>query len=206
MLLQRLPGDPQLDDDAWNRAVHLGSTSPREELLARPVPEAQGALLPGQPVVELTSGNTGTGLAIVCGIKGYPFVAVMSKGNSRERARMMSALGAEVVLVDQLPGSMPGQVSGGDLELVELEAQRIVKERGVSALTSFDWKAIPAPISCTRRLRSSARRKANSTRSVILPALAGLLLGAPPPSRSMSPRSNVSSSSRQARLCWRGSP
>ncbi len=91
--------------------------------------EAQGALEPGQTVVELTSGNTGTGLAIVCAVKGYPFVAVMSKGNSRERARMMSALGAEVVLVDQMPDSAPGQVSGDDLKLVEQETRRIVQER-----------------------------------------------------------------------------
>jgi cysteine synthase A len=91
--------------------------------------EADGALAPGQTVVELTSGNTGTGLAIVCAVKGYPFVAVMSRGNSTERARMMSALGAEVVLVDQLPDSKPGQVSGGDLEFVEQAAQRIVAER-----------------------------------------------------------------------------
>ena len=63
--------------------------------------EAQGLLRPGQTVVELTSGNTGTGLAIVCAVKGYRFVAVMSRGNSVERARMMAALGAEVVLVDQ---------------------------------------------------------------------------------------------------------
>ena len=77
--------------------------------------ESNGELNPGQTVVELTSGNTGTGLAIVCGVKGYPFVAVMSKGNSIERARMMTALGAEVVLVEQLPKSIPGQVSGGDL-------------------------------------------------------------------------------------------
>jgi len=91
--------------------------------------EADGRLRPGQTVVELTSGNTGTGLAIVCAVKGYPFVAVMSKGNSVERARMMAALGAEVVLVDQLPASVPGQVSGGDLELVERETERLVKER-----------------------------------------------------------------------------
>jgi cysteine synthase A len=91
--------------------------------------EAAKVLTPGQTVVELTSGNTGTGLAIVCGIRGYPFVAVMSKGNSQERARMMAALGAEVVLVDQLPGSTPGQVSGADLERVELETQRIVRAR-----------------------------------------------------------------------------
>ena len=63
--------------------------------------ESAGDLQAGQTVVELTSGNMGTGLAIVCIARGYPFVAVMSKGNSEERARMMRALGAEVVLVDQ---------------------------------------------------------------------------------------------------------
>ena len=99
--------------------------------------ETSGKLSPGQTVVELTSGNTGTGLAIVCGIKGYPFVAVMSKGNSIERARMMSALGAEVFLVDQLKTSVPGQVSGGDLELVEQETRRIVKERGAFRADQF---------------------------------------------------------------------
>jgi cysteine synthase A len=92
--------------------------------------EANGTLHPGQTVVELTSGNTGTGLAIVCAVKGYPFVAVMSKGNSEERARMMRALGAAVILVDQLPDSQPGYVSGGDLELVEQATSRIVLERG----------------------------------------------------------------------------
>ncbi len=99
--------------------------------------EAHGLLRAGQTVVELTSGNTGTGLAIVCAVKGYHFVAVMSKGNSRERARMMTALGAEVILVDQLPDSRPGQVSGGDLALVEQAAQRIAKERGAFRADQF---------------------------------------------------------------------
>jgi cysteine synthase A len=39
---------------------------------------------------------------------------------------MMAALGAEVVLVDQQPGSPPGQVSGADLVRVEAETRRIV--------------------------------------------------------------------------------
>ncbi|HLO32528.1 MAG TPA: cysteine synthase family protein [Anaerolineales bacterium] len=99
--------------------------------------EAEGKLSPGQTVVELTSGNTGTGLSIVCAVKGYPFVAVMSKGNSTERARMMKALGAEVILIDQLPGSKPGQVSGGDLALVEEAAQRITKERNAFRADQF---------------------------------------------------------------------
>jgi cysteine synthase A len=102
--------------------------------------ETSGELKSGQTVVELTSGNTGTGLAIVCGIKGYPFVAVMSKGNSMERARMMSALGAEVVLVDQLPESVPGQVSGGDLELVEQRTRKIVIARKAFRADQFRLK------------------------------------------------------------------
>jgi cysteine synthase len=107
--------------------------------------EAEGKLKAGQTVVELTSGNTGTGLSIVCAVKGYPFVAVMSKGNSTERARMMKALGAEVILVDQLPESQPGQVSGGDLALVEQAAQRITKERNAFRADQFhlpeSWRA-----------------------------------------------------------------
>jgi cysteine synthase A len=99
--------------------------------------EAAGKLKPGQTVVELTSGNTGTGLSIVCAVKGYRFVAVMSKGNSMERARMMGALGAEVILVDQLPDSKPGQVSGGDLALVEEAAQRITQERNAFRADQF---------------------------------------------------------------------
>lgn len=99
--------------------------------------EAAGELKVGQTVVELTSGNTGTGLAIVCAVKGYPFVAVMSKGNSIERARMMNALGARVVLVDQHPDSKPGQVSGADLQLVEDETRRIVKELGAFRADQF---------------------------------------------------------------------
>ncbi|MDE2989667.1 MAG: cysteine synthase family protein [Chloroflexota bacterium] len=112
--------------------------------------EASGALRPGQPVVELTSGNAGTGFSIVCAIKGYHFVAVMSRGNSEERARMMRALGAEVVLVDQLPESTPGKVSGADLDLVEAEAQRIVRERGAFRPDQF-------------RLRSNYRAHRDTT-------------------------------------------
>lgn len=99
--------------------------------------EADGSLRPGQTVVELTSGNTGTGLAIVCGIKGHPFVAVMSRGNSPERARMMRALGAEVVLVDQAPDSQAGQVSGADLQLVEEATRQIARERRAFRVDQF---------------------------------------------------------------------
>jgi len=70
-------------------------------------------------------------------VKGHPFVAVMSRGNSAERARMMRALGAEVVLVDQAAESRVGEVSGRDLELVEDAAQRITRERGAFRADQF---------------------------------------------------------------------
>ena len=96
------------------------------------------SLRPGQAVVELTSGNTGTGLAIVCRALGHPFVAVMSRGNTPERARMMRALGAEVVLVDQAPGSPPNQVSGEDLALVERRTSQLVGERQAFRANQFE--------------------------------------------------------------------
>ena len=102
--------------------------------------EKSGDLKPGQTVIELTSGNMGTGLAIVCVVKGFPFVAVMSRGNSEERARMMRAFGAEVVLVDQCPGSKPGEVSGDDLKLVDAETIRLTKERNAFRADQFGHK------------------------------------------------------------------
>ena len=129
-----------LDGRILAKLDYLNPGFSKKDRIARQIvedAEAEGRLKSGQTVVELTSGNTGTGLAIVCGIKGYPFVAVISKGNSMERARMMSALGAEVILVDQLPDSEPGQVSGGDLELVEREVQRIVAERNAFRADQF---------------------------------------------------------------------
>ena len=113
--------------------------SKKDRIALRMIEEAEedGSLSPGQQVVELTSGNTGTGLAVVCAVKGYPFVAVMSRGNSVERARMMEALGAEVVLVDQMDGSSPGHVTGEDLALVEAAAERITRERGAFRADQF---------------------------------------------------------------------
>jgi len=60
--------------------------------------ERRGTLKPGQTVLELTSGNTGIALAMVCAVKGYPFVALMSDSFSIERRKLMRILGARVVL------------------------------------------------------------------------------------------------------------
>jgi cysteine synthase len=76
-------------------------------------------------------------LAVVCGALGHPFVAVMSRGNSVERARQMTALGAEVVLVDQAPDSVPGRVSGADLDRVVQRTGEFVAERDAFEADQF---------------------------------------------------------------------
>ena len=131
------------DGRLFVKLEYLNPGGSKKDRIARQIiedAEADGSLKPQQPVVEMTSGNTGTGLSIVCAVKGYPFIAVMSRGNSQERVRMMRALGAEVVLVDQLPSSIHGQVSGGDLELVNLETTRIEKDRGAFRADQFHHK------------------------------------------------------------------
>lgn len=60
--------------------------------------ERRGVLKPGQTVVEATSGNTGIALAMVCAVKGYPFVATMVETFSIERRKIMRSLGAKVIL------------------------------------------------------------------------------------------------------------
>jgi cystathionine beta-synthase len=60
--------------------------------------ERDGSLRPGGTIVEPTSGNTGTGLAIAARLKGYRVIAVMPDKMSREKIDLLRAYGAEVVI------------------------------------------------------------------------------------------------------------
>src|SRR5215212_9899707 len=60
--------------------------------------ERDGSLRAGGTIVEPTSGNTGTGLAIAARLKGYRVIAVMPDKMSREKIDLLRALGAEVVI------------------------------------------------------------------------------------------------------------
>ena len=145
--LDRLTEAEKVDGRIFAKLDYLLPGFSKKDRAARRIIEdarAAGELRPGQTVVELTSGNMGTGLAIVCALLGHPFVAVMSAGNSAERARMMRALGAEVVLVPQTPGGEPGKVSGADLALVEGEAQRLTKNREAFRADQFERSGNPA--------------------------------------------------------------
>lgn len=87
-----------------------------------------GKLIHGQTVVEMTSGNMGAGLAFVCRMRGNPFIAVMPKGNSLERLKILRAFGAEIVLTDQVDGEI-GRVTGKDINYASLVAKELAQER-----------------------------------------------------------------------------
>lgn len=59
--------------------------------------ETRGLLRPGGTIVEPTSGNTGIALAMVAAVRGYRCIVVMPEGYGHAKARVMKALGAEVV-------------------------------------------------------------------------------------------------------------
>jgi len=75
-----------------------GSIKDRVALRLIEVAERDGRLRPGGTLIEPTSGNTGTGLAIAARLKGYRVIAVMPDKMSREKIDLLRAYGAEVVI------------------------------------------------------------------------------------------------------------
>ena len=75
-----------------------GSVKDRIGLAMIEAAERAGKLKPGGLIVEATSGNTGVGLAIAAAVKGYRCIFTMPDKMSQEKARLLRALGAEVII------------------------------------------------------------------------------------------------------------
>src|SRR3712207_6087948 len=75
-----------------------GSIKDRVAVALIEAAERDGLLKPGGTIVEPTSGNTGTGLAIAARLKGYRVIAVMPDKMSTEKIDLLRAYGAEVVV------------------------------------------------------------------------------------------------------------
>jgi cystathionine beta-synthase len=92
----------RLDSGPCRLFLKLESANPSGSIKDRPAramieaAEAQGRLKPGGTIVEATAGNTGLGLALVAGQKGYRTVLVVPDKMSREKILHARALGAQV--------------------------------------------------------------------------------------------------------------
>src|SRR5437016_1456760 len=95
--------------------------------------EGRGDLRPGVRVIEYTGGSTGTSLAFVCAVKGYPFLALSSDAWAAEKIKSMRAFGAEVRMFD----SEGGKVTPGLIQRLKAEAERLAAEPGTFYASQF---------------------------------------------------------------------
>lgn len=86
--------------------------------------EARGTLLPGMTVVEYTGGSTGSSLAFVCAVKGYPFKVVSSDAFAREKLQTMRAFGAQLTIMP----SRGGQITPDLIPRMMEEARTLAQE------------------------------------------------------------------------------
>lgn len=118
-------GTPLLELNRWNENKQVrilakleahnvaGSAKDRVALQMIRQAEAKGTLRPGSTIIAPTSGNTGIGLCAMAAARGYRCVIVMPDTMSIERRRILTALGAQLVLT---PGSegMDGSIRRGE--------------------------------------------------------------------------------------------
>ena len=85
--------------------------------------ERSGRLQPGQTVVEYSGGSTGSSLAFVCSVKGYPLRIVSSDAFALEKIRTMRAFGAEVELIPSPEGITPTLIPSMQARAAEIAAE-----------------------------------------------------------------------------------
>jgi cysteine synthase len=82
--------------------------------------EGDGLIMPGQTILEPTSGNTGISLAMICSRKGYPLEVVMPDNVTQERTQLLRMYGAKITYSPGDQGSN-GAVARA-LEMAEADA------------------------------------------------------------------------------------
>lgn len=124
------------DAEVWVKlegANPTGSYKDRMALAMIEGAERSGRLAPDQTVVEYTGGSTGSSLAFVCALKGYPLRIVSSDAFSREKILTMRAFGAEVELIPSPAGITPQLIPA-----MMARAREIVAETGGYATDQFN--------------------------------------------------------------------
>ena len=134
VLLSSFPGPDAAE--VWVKleaANPTGSYKDRMALAMIEAAEARGDLRPGQTVVEYTGGSTGSSLALVCAIKGYPLRIVCSNAFAEEKLQTMRALGADLELIHSDHGIHPDLIPQ-----MQARAAEIVDEEGAFPTDQFN--------------------------------------------------------------------
>ena len=132
--LSRLPDDGSAE--VWVKmeaANPTGSYKDRMALAMIEAAEADGRLQAGQTVVEYTGGSTGSSLAMVCAVKGYPLRIVSSDAFAAEKIATMRAFGAQVELIPSPEGITPDLIPS-----MVRRAAEIAAEIGAFATNQFN--------------------------------------------------------------------
>jgi cysteine synthase A len=132
--LTSLPGDSAAE--VWVKleaANPTGSYKDRMALAMIEGAERRGALQPGQLVVEYTGGSTGSSLAFVCAMKGYPLRIVSSDAFADEKLRTIRAFGAELEIIASPTGIHPDLIPQ-----MMRRAQEIVTAEGAFGTDQFN--------------------------------------------------------------------
>ncbi|GIF50454.1 cysteine synthase A [Asanoa ferruginea] len=114
------PGEVWVKLEAANPT---GSYKDRMALAMIEAAERDGRLRPGQTVVEYTGGSTGSSLAFVCAVKGYPLRIVSSDAFAAEKIRTMRAFGANVELIHSPDGITPELIPAMIARAAEIAAE-----------------------------------------------------------------------------------
>lgn len=96
--------------------------------------ERRGALKPGMRVTEYTGGSTGSSLAMICAVKGYPFTPISSDGFAAEKLLTMRAFGADLQIIPSEGGKLTPEL----FRQMRDRAEREAKEPGVYYTDQFN--------------------------------------------------------------------
>jgi cysteine synthase len=130
---------PENGAEVWVKLEYTNPTGSMKDRMALAMiegAEREGALAPGDTVVEYTGGSTGPALALVCRAKGYRCLIVIADCFTEERFQLMRGLGAELDVIQSVEGRP--RVTAQDIRNMVERAGELAAQPGHFATDQFN--------------------------------------------------------------------